>query len=64
LILITTWSREAALKLVEPCGVIAVNPMDEADTLALFRKKLGVQEDSNDIAELAAAFEFIPLAII
>lgn len=64
MILITTWSREAALKLVEPCGVIAVDPMDEADALALFRRKLGVQEDSNDIAELAAALEFIPLAII
>lgn len=63
-ILITTRSREAALKLVEPCGVIAVDPMDKADALALFRKKLGVQEDSNDTAKLAAALEFMPLAII
>src|SRR5579871_1654876 len=63
-ILITTRSREAALKLVEPCNVIAVDPMDEADALALFEKKLGVQKDSNDIAELAAALEFMPLAIV
>lgn len=62
-ILITTRSREAALKLVELCGVIAVDPVDEADELALVRKKLGVQEDSNDMAELAAALEFMPLAI-
>jgi hypothetical protein len=86
LILITTRSREAALKLVEPCDVIAVDPMDEADALVLFGKKLGVQEDSNDMdeadaltlfekklgvqedsnvmVELAAALEFIPLAIV
>jgi hypothetical protein len=55
-ILITTRSREAALKLVEPCDVIAVDPMDEADALGLLGKKLGVQEDSYDMAELAAAF--------
>ena len=63
-ILITTRSREAALKLVEPCDVIAVDPMDEAHALVLFEKKLGVQEDSNDIAELAGALEFMPLAIV
>ena len=49
-IFITTRSREAALKLVEPCDDIAVDPMDEADALALFGKKLGVQEDNNDMA--------------
>jgi hypothetical protein len=38
--------------------------MDEAHALALFGKKLGVQEDSNDIAKLAAALEFMPLAIV
>ena len=63
-ILITTRSKEAALKLVEPCDVIAVDPMDEKHALALFRKKLGVQEDSNDMAELVAALEFMPLAIV
>jgi len=63
-ILITIWSREAALKLVKLCGVIAVDLMDEADALALFRKKLGVQEDSNNMAELAAALEFMPFTIV
>jgi hypothetical protein len=63
-ILITTRSREAALKLVEPYDVIAVDPMDEAPALALFEKKLGVQEDTRDIAKLAAVLEFMPLAIV
>jgi hypothetical protein len=32
--------------------------------LALFTKKLRVQEDSNDIIELAAALELMPLAVV
>ena len=63
-ILITTRSREAALKLVEPYDVIAVDPMDITHALALFEKKLGVQEDNKeDIAELVTVLEFMPLAI-
>ncbi|KAH8780676.1 hypothetical protein BGZ57DRAFT_300902 [Hyaloscypha finlandica] len=63
-ILITTRSREAALKLVEPCDVIAVDPMDKTHALALFEKKLGVQEDNKeDITELVTVLEFMPLAI-
>ena len=63
-ILITTRNREAALKLVEPHDVIAVDPMDETHALALFEKKLGVQEDNKeDITELVTVLEFMPLAI-
>jgi hypothetical protein len=40
-ILITSRSREAALKLVEQSDIITVEPMDEAHALALFRKKPG-----------------------
>ncbi|KAH8691820.1 hypothetical protein BGW36DRAFT_464476 [Talaromyces proteolyticus] len=63
-ILITSRSREAALKLVEQRDIIAIEPMDEAHALALFEKKLRKQDESQDIAELAAALEFIPLAIV
>ena len=70
-ILITSRSREAALKLVEEGDIIAVEPMNEAHALALFEKKLatleqklGIQVDNNDVAELAAALEFMPLAIV
>jgi hypothetical protein len=62
-ILITSRSREAALKLIEPSDIITVEPMDEAHALALFKKKLGKQGESQDVAELAAALEFMPLAI-
>ena len=63
-ILITSRNREAALKLVEQSDIIAVEPMDEAQALALFEKKLGKQGESQDVAELAAALEFMPLAIV
>jgi hypothetical protein len=62
-ILITTRSREVALKLVEQSDLIAVEPMDEAHALKLFEKKLG-NDESMVIAELAAALEFMPLAIV
>jgi hypothetical protein len=62
-ILITLRSKEAALRLVEPSDIVAVEPMDEIRALALFEKKLGKQDKSQDIAELAAALEYMPLAI-
>jgi Tetratricopeptide repeat len=62
-ILITTRSRNMALKLVEENNIIPVEPMGEGQALALFETKLGKQSDKTDIAELAAALEFIPLAI-
>ncbi|KAK7177600.1 TPR domain protein (kinesin light chain) [Paraphaeosphaeria sporulosa] len=63
-ILITTRNQEAALKLVEQRDIVTVETMDETQALALFEKKLGVQGDSNDVAELAAALEYMPLAIV
>ena len=63
-VLITTRTRGAALKLVEESDIIAVEPMDEAHALALFEKKLGKQGDGKDLTELAAALEFMPLAIV
>lgn len=63
-ILITSRSREAALKLVKQSDIIAVEPMDEAHALVLSMKKLGKQGKGQDIAELAAALEFIPLAVV
>jgi hypothetical protein len=63
-ILITTRSRYAALKLVEQRDIITIEPMSRADALALFEKKLGGHDNSNDVAKLAAALEFMPLAIV
>ncbi|KAI1663834.1 TPR-12 multi-domain protein [Pyrenophora tritici-repentis] len=63
-ILVTTRNKEAALKLTEQRDIVSVKPMDEAEGLALFKKKLGSQGDNSDIAELAVALEYMPLAIV
>ncbi|KAF2845257.1 hypothetical protein T440DRAFT_279285 [Plenodomus tracheiphilus IPT5] len=63
-VLVTTRSKEAALKLVERHDVTTVKPMDSATAVALFEKKLGTQGDRHDVAELAAALEYMPLAIV
>ena len=63
-ILITTRSKSAALKVVEQRDIITVEPMDRADGLALFERKLGWHDDGEDVIELAAALEFMPLAIV
>jgi hypothetical protein len=60
----TTRSKEVALRLVEPNDIIEVEPMDKAHALALFEKKLGGRGNSKDIAELAIALDFMPLAIV
>jgi hypothetical protein len=53
-----------ASKLVEESNIIAVEPMDEGDAVALLERKLGIPRDKNDNAELAAALEYILLAIV
>ncbi|KAF2023084.1 hypothetical protein EK21DRAFT_105485 [Setomelanomma holmii] len=63
-ILVTTRNKEAALKLVEQRDIVSVEPMDIAEGIALLEKKLRVQEDSDSVAELAAALENMPLAIV
>ena len=63
-ILLTTQDSEVALDLVEEKNIIAVEPMDEAQALALLQKKLGKQHRSKDIADLATVLESMPLAIV
>ncbi|KIN08972.1 hypothetical protein OIDMADRAFT_108651, partial [Oidiodendron maius Zn] len=63
-ILVTTRSTEVAERFVERSAIIKVQPMDEAHAIALFEKKLGKQSNSKDVAELAGALEFMPLAIV
>jgi tetratricopeptide (TPR) repeat protein len=62
-ILVTTRNKEAARNLVEQRDIISVEPMDEAQAL-LFEKKLGVEEDDGNVVELAAALEYMPLALV
>ncbi|KFY66621.1 hypothetical protein V496_01972 [Pseudogymnoascus sp. VKM F-4515 (FW-2607)] len=63
-ILMTTRSREAALELVKPRDIIAIEPMSPKDALALLKNKLGRGDGSDDAAQLVAELDFMPLAIV
>ena len=63
-ILITTQSKSTALKVVEQCDIIIVESIDKADGLALFERKLGWHDNGDDVVELAAVLEFMPLTIV
>ena len=63
-VLITTRNKSVALRLAEERNIIAVEPMDEVHAVDLLDRKLGYQNDVKDTAELAAALEFMPLAIV
>ena len=66
--LITSRNKNAALQIVEQQDIIAVNPMDETDAQSLLQRKLEQQPAnegcSQDIVSLAAALEYMPLAIV
>ncbi|UPX11168.1 uncharacterized protein EKO05_0001790 [Ascochyta rabiei] len=65
-ILVTTRNEEAALSLVEQQDIMRVEPMSEAQSLALLRKKLGAQAhnaNTKECAELVTLLEHMPLAI-
>jgi tetratricopeptide (TPR) repeat protein len=67
-VLVTSRTRQAAMQLVEDSDVIAIEPMDDAAAHALLHKKLGDKgkkcDNNNDIAELAAALDHMPLALV
>jgi tetratricopeptide (TPR) repeat protein len=64
-VLVTSRTRRAALQIVEDSDVVLIEPMHDADARALLYKKLGDKVDRSDgIAELAAALEYMPLALV
>ncbi|PVI00780.1 TPR-like protein [Periconia macrospinosa] len=63
-VLITTRNQDAALQLAERRDIISVQPMNDAQASALFKRKLEEDEDPISINELAAALEYMPLAIV
>lgn len=64
-VLVTSRSKGAAMALVEQANIIAIEPMEETDALRLFQKKLGQSDDEDACTiELAAALEYMPLAIV
>ncbi|CAI7620030.1 unnamed protein product [Penicillium manginii] len=63
-IIITSRSREVALKMVDHEDLVKVEPMEESEALELLRRKLQHPEESQECLQLVNALEFMPLAII
>ncbi|KAF2191620.1 putative kinesin [Zopfia rhizophila CBS 207.26] len=63
-ILVTTRTRSVASQLAEESDIILIEPMNSKGAEALLKKKLGEQVDKDYTAELVAALEYMPLAII
>lgn len=62
-IFITSRTRDATAKLADECNIIAVKPMEEATAVALLEKKLRQSEVTEDVRNLAAALDHMPLAL-
>ncbi|KAH7119994.1 hypothetical protein B0J11DRAFT_492136 [Dendryphion nanum] len=63
-VLVTSRTEAAASHLVEDDDIILIEPMDGAGAQALLQKKLGGKNNENAMAQLAAALEFMPLALV
>ncbi|KAF1929478.1 uncharacterized protein M421DRAFT_45945, partial [Didymella exigua CBS 183.55] len=67
-VLVTSRTRQAAMQVVEDSDIILIKPMDNAAAHALLHKKLGDEgrksDSNNDTAELAAALDHMPLALV
>jgi hypothetical protein len=63
-ILITTRTRNVALKLVEQRDIIPIDPMMDTDPLVLLQKKIDESTNQQDLEELASLLEYMPLAIV
>lgn len=62
-VIITTRSKEVALKLVYERDIILVEPMDQAHALALIKKKLLIPAKEEDAQRLVEKLDYMPLAI-
>ncbi|KAJ4367082.1 hypothetical protein N0V83_007612 [Neocucurbitaria cava] len=66
-VLVTSRTKHAAVKLVEDNDMIPIEAMHHEAAHALLRKKLGDEADlanDGDIAKLAKALEYMPLALV
>ncbi|KAJ5369967.1 uncharacterized protein N7496_006059 [Penicillium cataractarum] len=62
--ILTSRSREIALKMVNVKDLIDVKPMERSEALDLFQKKTDRPEDSLESQQLVEMLEFMPLAIV
>ncbi|KAJ4286525.1 hypothetical protein N0V90_013225 [Kalmusia sp. IMI 367209] len=63
-VIVTSRSAHAASRLVEDRETLHLGPMDDIGAQGLLRKKLGDRGDVDVIDELAAALEYMPLALV
>jgi len=62
-VIITSRSKEVALKMVKPKDLIEVNPMARSEALELLQKTLDQPKESQASQHLGEELEFMPLAI-
>ncbi|CAI7669244.1 unnamed protein product [Penicillium crustosum] len=63
-IIITSRTREVALKMVDYKGLIEVDAMESPEALELLQRKLDQAEEFPESQQLVNALEFMPLAIV
>jgi tetratricopeptide (TPR) repeat protein len=64
-VLVTSRTMRAATQIVEESDVVPIEPMHNTAAHALLRKKLGDKVDQDEgMAELAAALDYMPLALV
>ena len=62
-VLITTRRRDMCLKMVHRTNMLEIPPMDADHALEMMQKKIGMQDQRDDIIRLAKALDFMPLAM-
>ncbi|KAJ6035878.1 hypothetical protein N7540_000157 [Penicillium herquei] len=63
-VIITSRSREVALKTVKYNDLIEIRPMEQFEALALLQNRLGQPEENQETRRLVEELEFMPLAIV
>ncbi|RAL07856.1 uncharacterized protein BO97DRAFT_473365 [Aspergillus homomorphus CBS 101889] len=63
-VIITSRSREVALKMVKHTDLIQVNPMERSEALELLQKTLTQSGESQENQQLVEELECMPLAIV
>ncbi|KAH8201674.1 hypothetical protein TruAng_004195 [Truncatella angustata] len=62
--LFTARNKDEARKLVEDRDIIVIKPMTMDEAIALLQKKLAAHHNDENLGDLAAALECMPLAIV
>jgi hypothetical protein len=63
-IIVTSRTKEVALKIVGYSDLIAIEPMARSEALELLQRKLDLPRESQEALKLVEELEFMPLAIV